>query len=313
MDNIVKTIFLVSSWILTFSTSFIILKGIHNYLHTPYKRKICSSKVRILFLPALYSLEASLSISFPSWSPLFIMFRGLCEALVIIAFLQYLVIMLDDVHLPKKTKHLIPCSCCFSEWEMKKIIISILQYVLVMFIVMPITLLSWAGNRYLHPSKFSPKAAYIYCTIIRNISQMLAIYGLIMLYKILYSEIQKKIYKPILKLACIKLIVFFTFWQSILISGLVYKHYVDSENDVYYNSGILSMEMLLFAFLHLYAFSGQESEYNIQESQISFYEIVCDFVNPSKILNECKCYYQMAHVPNKRENLITQSEDYDEL
>lgn len=310
MDNSIKIAILCSAWIITLLTCLIIFKGIHNYLHTPYKRKICSSKVRILSLPALYSLEASLSISAPSWAPVFVMFRGLCEALVIIAFLQYLVIMLDDIHIPIKTSHLIPCNCCFSKWEMKKIITCILQYVVVMFIIMPITLFTWAGNVYQHPSKFSPKGAYIYCSTIRNISQIFAMYGLVLFYKSLYQHIQQKIYKPIVKLACIKLIVFFTFWQSLLISGLVYEQFLVPEDDVYYNNGILVIEMLIFAFLHIYAFSGKETEYNIEDTQITFYEIVCDFVNPVKILKDCKYYYHVAQISNS--NLMF-TDEYDEL
>lgn len=63
--------------------------------------------------------------------------------------------------------------------------------------------------------------AYIYVTVAVNFSQLYAMYNLILFYKTLRSEYQGRNLHPIGKLLCIKGIVFFTFWQGVLISGLV--------------------------------------------------------------------------------------------
>ena len=59
---------------------------------------------------------------------------------------------------------------------------------------------------------------YPYITIIINISQTLALYSLIAFYTNTKNEL--KPFKPLPKFIVIKLIVFFIFWQSVLMSGL---------------------------------------------------------------------------------------------
>ena len=74
------------------------------------------------------------------------------------------------------------------------------------------------------------------------------------------------VYRPVPKFLCVKGILFFSFWQSIGISTLVAAHvitrlgpYTDPENvSVGLNNLLICIEMPLFAFAHMYAFSHRD-------------------------------------------------------
>ena len=73
-------------------------------------------------------------------------------------------------------------------------------------------------------------------------------------------------YRPMPKFLCVKGILFFSFWQSVGISALVAARvitslgpYTESENvSVGLNDLLICIEMPLFAFAHMYAFSHKD-------------------------------------------------------
>ncbi|KAJ7496997.1 organic solute transporter Ostalpha-domain-containing protein [Mycena latifolia] len=107
---------------------------------------------------------------------------------------------------------------------------------------------------------FSPQYGYVYITIIVSISVSIAMYCLIQVY--IPISVYLAPHQPLLKLFSVKAVVFLTFWQATFLSGLsmfgVVKDttYMTAE-DI--NIGIAALletfEMMLFAFLHLRAFS----------------------------------------------------------
>jgi hypothetical protein len=64
----------------------------------------------------------------------------------------------------------------------------------------------------------NPAKGYMYITIVGNLSQIWAMYCLMHFYHELHDSLSGL--KPLPKLLCIKAVVFFTFWQSMLISLL---------------------------------------------------------------------------------------------
>ncbi|CAE6443108.1 unnamed protein product [Rhizoctonia solani] len=85
-------------------------------------------------------------------------------------------------------------------------------------------------------------------------------YCLIQLYTTISQEL--KPYNPLLKLFAVKAVVFLTFWQSALLSGLASldiikdTEYMTAEDIVVGFSALLqTFEMMCFAFLHVKAFS----------------------------------------------------------
>ena len=59
---------------------------------------------------------------------------------------------------------------------------------------------------------------YIYITLVNNCSQMWAMYSLVMFYYSTREELEP--WRPVGKFVCVKLVVFFTWWQSLVIAIL---------------------------------------------------------------------------------------------
>ncbi|VDO48232.1 unnamed protein product [Schistosoma margrebowiei] len=65
---------------------------------------------------------------------------------------------------------------------------------------------------------FNFRHAFLYLTIINNVSQIWALYCLVMFYRCTRLELSPM--KPVAKFLCVKFVVFMSFWQSILIAVL---------------------------------------------------------------------------------------------
>eukprot|EP00064_Thunnus_orientalis_P024067 superscaffoldBa00009833_g24337 len=68
-------------------------------------------------------------------------------------------------------------------------------------------------------ANFSFKNAWSYLVIINNISQLFAMYCLVLLYRSLREELTP--IRPVGKFLCVKLVVFVSFWQAVFIAFLV--------------------------------------------------------------------------------------------
>lgn len=101
---------------------------------------------------------------------------------------------------------------------------------------------SWAVNR-----------GYLWITIIYNISIFLALYFLVLFYEG-SKEILKE-FSPLAKFLCIKAVIFFAFWQSVLISILVNFNflitarpgYTSGEISAMVNNALICIEMFPIA------------------------------------------------------------------
>ncbi|SCU99751.1 LAME_0G05248g1_1 [Lachancea meyersii CBS 8951] len=95
-------------------------------------------------------------------------------------------------------------------------------------------------------------------TISYNISASLSLYNLALFWKCLYDELQK--YNPWSKFLCVKLIIFASYWQGILIALLSRYGFITNRPDnvdygYVYQNAVLCVEMIGFAFGHLIAFN----------------------------------------------------------
>ncbi|KAG8773740.1 hypothetical protein FRC12_002340 [Ceratobasidium sp. 428] len=109
-------------------------------------------------------------------------------------------------------------------------------------------------------SSWSVRWGHVWIVIAVSISVTVAMYCLIQLYVSIRPEL--KPYSPLLKLFSVKAVVFLTFWQSALLSGLASLDIIkDTEymtaEDITIGFGALlqTFEMMCFAFLHIKAFS----------------------------------------------------------
>ncbi|KAK7029693.1 hypothetical protein VNI00_014391 [Paramarasmius palmivorus] len=109
-------------------------------------------------------------------------------------------------------------------------------------------------------ASWSPGWGHIYLVLIVSLSVTIAMYCLIQLYVSASTYLAPQ--KPLLKLFAIKAVVFLTFWQATFLSvlsmfGIVKDTKYMTAEDINIGIGALleTFEMMLFAFLHVYAFT----------------------------------------------------------
>ncbi|KAJ0983704.1 hypothetical protein J5N97_011959 [Dioscorea zingiberensis] len=97
-------------------------------------------------------------------------------------------------------------------------------------------------------------------TIILNISVSLALYALVVFYHVFAKELAP--HKPLAKFLCIKGIVFFCFWQGVVLealttSGIIRSHHfwLDVEHiQVALQNVLVILEMVIFSVIQQYAY-----------------------------------------------------------
>jgi len=110
---------------------------------------------------------------------------------------------------------------------------------------------------------WSPKAGFPYYIIIVNISQIWAIYCLLVFYHTMHEEIRN--IKPLGKFLSIKLMVFAVFWQQIIINLCVRFRFINStatysleEVAGAVQDLLICIEMLILAISHLTIWPSKE-------------------------------------------------------
>jgi len=103
----------------------------------------------------------------------------------------------------------------------------------------------------------------LYITIILNLSVTLAVYALMMCYHAFHNELAS--HRPLAQFLCIKGVVFFAFWQGVILSILVHykivheSHWYSTEEvDMAIQNFLVCIEMAGFSYAHDYAFSAAE-------------------------------------------------------
>ena len=249
-----------SSIIATIISFYTITRHLLNY-RKPYEQRL---SIRILLLVPIFSVSCASGIIKPEAAQFYVdPIREFYEAFVIYTFFTFLTLLLGGErniitvlslnHAP--TRHPIPLigkickpidlSDPFDFLFVKK---GILQYV-------------WFKPFYcfgtLICSAWKLPKFEIFLNVFYNISVTWSLYSLALFWKCLYPELTP--YKPWLKFLCVKLIIFASYWQSIIIQGLVVTGKLGTGNQdrtsgYVYKNGLLCIEMVPFAILHAVAF-----------------------------------------------------------
>ena len=113
----------------------------------------------------------------------------------------------------------------------------------------------------LHEGSLSPKYAYLYIIVIMNVSVMVALFSLLVF--ALSTKKYLKPFGPLLKFTALKLIIFVTWWQSMVISVLVATNVISpAEGDertkgeiaIDLQDWLMCLEVFPFAFLMFIAY-----------------------------------------------------------
>ena len=191
------------------------------------------------------------------------------------AFYEFLVIYLGGrqhmaavLETKPRTKHLFPF-CCLPGWNMhihfyRYTRLCVIQYIPTQVIVSIVIFVTSLTGDY-HDGHFAGNDAYIYTAFVVNCSQIIALYGLVEFYQQLKHDLAAT--RPFYKFLCIKLVVFFTFWQSVFLSMLVAVDvitptvtYTTNQESYGIDDFVICIEMLFFAIAHWLAFPPKEFE-----------------------------------------------------
>ncbi|KAI7818799.1 organic solute transporter subunit alpha/Transmembrane protein, partial [Gamsiella multidivaricata] len=254
--------------IATFLSFFLIYRHYQYYTKPNQQRYI----VRMLLMVPIYAITSWFSFVYVREAVYYDEIRVLYEAFVIASFLilmlQYLGDSLEEqkrvLKRHKKTERWFFPLCClkynpsrphflqFMKW-------GILQYVPLNVLGTILTITLQIMGNYCE-SSWNPKFGHVWIMMINFVSVSMATYFLIMFYVTIREDL--KDYDPFYKFLAVKLVVFFSFWQSIVVEGLVYfglikatKYWSTSDISVGINAVLIDIEMVFFALMHLRAFS----------------------------------------------------------
>lgn len=264
---IVAGVFVILACLLTFNS-------IRLHIKNSRQPQIRNFTIRILLMIPVYGIEAWLAIYFANHAVVFKVLREGYEAFVILSFMQLMLTYLggpmalarDLAAKGKVTKHLPPL-CCVRPWVgarfVRLTLIGTLQYVPASLLVMTVSLITWFTGQY-KEGEVSYDTSWVYCAVITNCSQMWALYCLVLFYQGTKEDLRP--INPLPKFMCVKLIIFFTWWQGIVITTATHYKWVKLSNDPdveeraesQLQNFIICIEMLFLAVCHSYAFPSEE-------------------------------------------------------
>ena len=226
--------------------------------------------VRILLMVPVYALGSWLSLTFHEYDLYFDSIRDCYEAFTIYSFLQLLLAYIGSEstvceHYREK-EHMerswMTGSCCiWTPFVLDKSFLrgckqGAIQFVIAKPIIAAIILGLDLGGMYMK-DHWGPQYGFVWVQVLYNISYSWALYALALFYQ--STSTLLKPYSPVKKFVMVKLIVFVSFWQGLIISLLVSFGTVNDPGIASRLQGFLiCIEMAFAAALHLYAFPVSE-------------------------------------------------------
>jgi len=241
-----------------------------NFSNPPLQRYI----VRILWMVPIYAVESWFSLRFKTQAIYLESARETYEGYVIYNFFYLLISYLggeDELirlslrrNEPEKEHHIWPMQYFLKQWRTGKQFVvrcklGTLQYVVIKIFITITTFILEATNKY-DEGNLSPNSSYLYIALIGNFSQIWAMYCLVLVYHAYYDELEGL--RPLPKFICVKAVVFFSFWQQVLIAvlvqqGVIHQTFDYSTDEVArgFQDYLICIEMLFAAIAHIFSFS----------------------------------------------------------
>ncbi|XP_049641572.1 transmembrane protein 184C-like [Suncus etruscus] len=198
--------------------------------------------IRILWMVPIFSLASWGCLLWPDHATYLETLREFYEAFVIYSFMGLLANFAGQRVL---------CRCK----------LAVLQHITIRLFSSVIA----ATCEFLHVYKhgtISVSSAWLYLAILNGVSEAFAVYSLVVLHQTLQEEL--KPIQPVGKFVCMKLVLFLTNWQGVIIAGLLKSHVIsetstwDWQTAKAVGAGLqnfaLCMEMLLAAIAFQYSY-----------------------------------------------------------
>lgn len=259
--------------------------------------------LRIIALPLVYALTSWIALVDAGWAHIFYVYilDALCqfyEAFVLWIFLQLMVSFmggesslmhaLDDGRFP--ITHSFPLRLCLAPMDLSdhqtfvRLKRGILQFVIVKPMIALLAVILKAAHVY-RDGVIAFDSAYMWCSLITNISVCISLYCLAMFYLATRHDLAQ--HEPCTKFLCIKSVLFLTFWQGVLLAVLAKLDLISSESAVRTQNFLICLEMLIISLVHLSAFSHRPYQ-NMHSARLSLKPAVWDLIGVNDILLEMK-------------------------
>jgi len=270
-EDIVFTVSGAFALAASLSSMYLIYKHLRNWTQPREQRLI----VRLMLMVPIYSTDSWLSLRFRQASVYLDVARDCYEAYALYCFFSLLVAYIESedepgsvirIYSSKEPYRPVFPFCFFPKINpTEKSFIILKRFILQYTIVKPILAMVAMGTEIAGvygEGQFSPKEGYFYVAIIANVSVFISVYCLILFHVSVHHEL--KPFSPLPKFLCIKFVLFFAFWQGILISALTYKGIitdVGSWSRTQIAAGLqdflICIEMYILAIVHIFAFAYQ--------------------------------------------------------
>ena len=194
-----------------------------------YSPSIQKWLVRIIWMVPIYSIESWLALRFREHAIYIETVRECYEAYAIFSFLYFLIALLGEeaaliAILKEKSdergQHVWPLRWCVKPWVLGPEFLhhsklGVLQYVLMKNLMAALIFVLQIFDLYAE-GRFRFDRGYVYICLVSNLSQLWALYCLVKFYHATKEELAP--WAPVGKFMCVKVVVFFTWWQSLFVS-----------------------------------------------------------------------------------------------
>ncbi|CAK5282116.1 unnamed protein product [Mycena citricolor] len=283
-----------------------VLPHCRNY-HVPRQQR---QIIRILYMPPVYAVISFFSYryfrSYTYYSLIYVAY----EALTLSAFLLLIIEYVADTAtghkaedaMARKDKRPLPMPfCCWRYKPTKAYFLysvkwSVMQYVIVRPVISIVGMICEHYNVLCDTQSFNPRFASVYLSAVDFVSISVALYGLLLFYGLTHDELAGR--RPLAKFLCIKLIVFFTFYQSFVFSALegrvihATKYWTETNIADGLNALAICIEMVFFAIAMWWAYPATEYHQTdpqgkrIRTSILGMWRPIWDSLNFSDFVQE---------------------------
>ncbi|GAB9467713.1 hypothetical protein Gpo141_00005049 [Globisporangium polare] len=265
-----------------FTLLAILLSGWLIWTHLLYNPSAGIRKhvIRILMMVPIYALTSYLALVFNDQKLLFETIRDCYEAFALYSFHCFLVEYLggqselaNTLRSKAQVYHTFPFYC-MQPWTMggkfvRLTTIGILQYIPVKVLTSIVMLITSLAGVYGEGEFLNPFVSYGYVSFVLTVSQTWALYCLVLFFLGTKEELTPM--RPLPKFLAIKAIIFFTYWQSLMITSFEMLGFISEKWNIgcpncwdamkiasALNDFVICVEMLVFAIAHHYAFAIED-------------------------------------------------------
>ncbi|KAG1143822.1 hypothetical protein G6F37_006633 [Rhizopus arrhizus] len=237
-----------------------------NYRKPNQQRQV----IRILWMVPIYGISTYISLVSLNVAFYVDTFRDIYEAFVIYAFFNLLLNKLGGeraliimLHSRPPSENFFPGTLYSREifvgdpYTFLFVKRGILQFVYVKPVLAVITMALKVTNHY-REGDFSLSGSYFWITFVYNLSVSFCLWCLMVFFYATKKDLTS--FRPLPKFLCVKAIIFFSFWQSVVVALLVSAGIIpEAEHiSVAIQDFLVCIEMVPFAIAHSFSFSYED-------------------------------------------------------